>query len=82
MNMATLLRGWTFMRLLRLAMGVLFAIQAVQFHETLAGVVSVFFLFQAVTNTGCCGASGCVAPKGSVNNKGNEVVYEEIKIKE
>ncbi len=71
------------MRLLRLAMGVLFAIQAVQFHETLAGIVSVFFLFQAVTNTGCCGASGCVAPKGSsMNNQGDDVVYEEIKIKE
>jgi hypothetical protein len=28
----------------------------------LSGFVAVFFLFQALTNTGCCGVNGCALP--------------------
>jgi hypothetical protein len=84
MNRATLLTGWTFLRILRLGMGILFAIQAIQFREALAGFVSVFFLFQAITNTGCCGASGCEAPAFEARKKEgiDDVVFEEVKAKE
>lgn len=81
MNRINLLSGWSLMRWLRLAMGILFAIQAVQFREALAGMVSVFFLVQAITNTGCCGAEGCVAPK-SMQKNDEEVSFEEVKLKE
>lgn len=83
MKRETLLKGWSLMRLMRLALGILFAIQAISFHEAIAGVVSVFFLVQAISNTGCCGAEACVAPRvGQNKNEGPDVTFEEIKIKE
>ena len=62
----TLFTGWHFMRWLRLAFGMFFIIQGIQIHDALLGVVGSFFLFTALTNTGCCGAGGCatVVKKG------------------
>ncbi len=57
-----LFSNWHFMRWLRLALGIYVGVQAIQFTDALAGMVSVFFLYQAITNTGCCGASGCSVP--------------------
>jgi hypothetical protein len=37
-------------------------------------------LFQAITNTGCCGSNGCAVPtKKSKTDTVEEVEYEEIK---
>lgn len=83
MKFESLLRGWSLMRIMRLALGILFAIQAISFHEAIAGVIAVFFLVQAITNAGCCGAEGCVAPgRGQNKNEGADVTFEEIKINE
>jgi hypothetical protein len=80
MNKETLLTDWNFMRILRLGLGIYIAVQAVETHSILSGIVSVFFIFQAITNTGCCGANGCAVPiKKSNSNKIEEVEYEEIK---
>jgi hypothetical protein len=75
----TLFTGWHFMRWLRLALGIFFIIQAIDMHESLMGAVGGFFLFTAVTNTGCCGARSCVLPKRK-NTEENieEISYEEI----
>lgn len=59
---AGLLTDWHFMRWLRLALGVFVSIQAFQMHDALAGMIAFFFFYQAVTNTGCCGAQGCAVP--------------------
>jgi len=78
----TLFTGWNLMRWLRLGLGVFIAIQAIQIHDTLSGFISAFFLFQAVTNTGCCGSRGCAMP--ITKNKSGEiedVEFEEIKAK-
>lgn len=76
----TLLTGWHFMRFLRLGLGIYIAIQAVQTLSILSGVIAVFFIFQAVTNTGCCGANGCAVPiKKSNSDKIEEIEFEEIK---
>jgi len=77
----TLLSGWHFMRWLRLGLGIFIAIQAIQTHDTLSGFIAAFFLFQAVTNTGCCGANGCAVPKRSKSDKIEEVEFEEITTK-
>lgn len=78
----TLFTGWHFMRWLRLGFGIFFAVHAIQTHDTLAGFVSAFFLFTAVTNTGCCGAKGCAAPTNKSNtDKLEETTFEEIKSK-
>jgi len=77
-----LFTGWDLMRSLRLVMGIIIAMQAVQSGDVMLGFLSVFFLFQAVTNTGCCGSNGCSVPlnKSSVD-KNEDVDYEEVKSK-
>ncbi len=65
----TLFTGWHFMRWLRLAFGILFIFQAIDIHDSLMGILGGFFLFTAVTNTGCCGAGGCSIPTRRVKKK-------------
>jgi len=80
MDKETLLKNWDFMRLLRLGLGIYIAVQAVETLSIISGVVAVFFLFQAITNTGCCGTKSCSVPvKKSNSDKIEEVEYEEIK---
>lgn len=58
----TLFTGWNFMRWLRLGFGILIAFQAIETKDSLSGLIAGFFLFQALTNTGCCGVNGCAVP--------------------
>jgi hypothetical protein len=65
-----------------LGAGIFFAVQAIQIQDTVAGFISAIFLFQAFTNTGCCGVSGCALPRDGKNTGTTEVVeYEEVKEK-
>lgn len=76
----TILSDWHFMRWLRLGLGLYLVWQLVQRPDIFTGIVAAFFLFQAVTNTGCCGASGCAAPQKNPDSaKVEEVKYEEVK---
>lgn len=83
--LAGLLSNWHFMRWLRLAVGLFLIWQMIQKPEIFTGLIAGVFLFQAITNTGCCGASGCPVP-GKENKtssvEGEEVAYEEIKQRE
>lgn len=58
-----LFTGWNFLRWIRLAFGILLTVQTIQTHDTLSGFFAAFFLFQAFTNTGCCGVNGCALPE-------------------
>lgn len=76
----TLFSNWNFMRWVRLALGIVAGIQAIEFHDTFLGFLSVFLLFQSLTNTGCCGAGACGVPRSKTNSqKIEETEYEEIK---
>ena len=76
-----LFTGWHFMRFFRLFFGIYAAVQFVESHEMLAGLISTFFLYQAVTNTGC-GVNACEANTSKKeNNTIEDVTFEEIKIK-
>jgi hypothetical protein len=80
MDKETILQNWNFMRLLRLGLGIYIAIQAVETLSILSGVVASFFIFQAITNTGCCGSNGCAVPTKKRNPaKTEDVEFEEIK---
>lgn len=56
-----LFTNWHPMRWIRLAIGLFLIQQAIQYHEILLGFMALFFLFQAVFNSGCslngCGVS-------------------------
>jgi hypothetical protein len=78
----TLFTQWNLMRVIRLAAGIFLAVQAVQIHDAIAGFISAILLFQAFTNTGCCGVSGCAVPATTKNSDAaQEVEYEEVKEK-
>jgi hypothetical protein len=80
MDKETIFGNWNFMRFLRLGLGIYIAVQAVETVSIFSGVVAVFFMFQAITNTGCCGTKGCaVTIKKSSSNKMEELESEEIK---
>jgi len=77
---ATLFYNWHFMRVLRLGLGVFIAVQAVKTHDTFSGLIATFFLFQAVTNTGCCGSQGCsTSVQKNSSDKMEDIEFEEIK---
>lgn len=68
------------MRWLRLGMGLYAAVVAIQLHDPLSGIIAALFLFQAATNTGCCGANGCAVPTSTKRglNKTEELEFEEL----
>jgi hypothetical protein len=75
----TLFTQWHLMRWIRLAAGLFLAVQAVQLHDAVAGFISAILLFQAFTNTGCCGVSGCAIPPATKkSDTADEVEYEEV----
>lgn len=76
-----LFTNWHLMRIVRLGIGVWLLIAGIQMKDWVTGLLSIFFLYQAVTDTGCCGAQGCYArsAKGGRKDEIHEVDYEEIK---
>ena len=74
----TLFTHWNFMRWVRLVFGIFFAVQALQTHDTLVGIVSAFFLLTAISNTGCCGSKSCTMR----NVQKNSIKAEKAEFKE
>lgn len=75
----TLLSGWNVVRIIRLILGVMLVIQAIQTKFWGAGLLGGLLLFQAITNTGCCGASGCAVPVNKSKQNVDTIEYEEVK---
>ena len=72
-------QNWNFMRLLRLGLGIYIAVQAFETQSIFSGLVAIFFIFQAVTNTACCGSNGCAVPtKKNHSDRSEKVKFEEI----
>ena len=71
--------GWHVMRIVRLGVGILAAVEAIRSHDYAIGILSAFFLYQAITDTGCCGAVGCAVPPPQNGNKSCETSFKEIK---
>lgn len=66
-----LFTNWNLFRWVRLGLGIIVGVQAVQMHDGLLGLLAAFLLFQTFTNTGCCAYNSCPAPK-STNEKPKE----------
>lgn len=77
-----LLTNWHTMRWVALSIGVFLAVMAILHEDTLTGFFSAFFIFQAVTNTGCMVSQSCGVPqKAPVENlnDSSEPEFTEIK---
>ena len=69
--------NWTFIRFLRLAMGIAIIVQAVIAKDILFGIVGLLFTGLAVFNLGCCGSGGCYRPINKSNTT-KDIIYEEV----
>ena len=69
--------NWTFIRLLRLVMGIVIVVQAVIAKDILFGIAGLLFTGLAVFNLGCCGTGGCYTPINKSNTT-KEISYEEV----
>jgi hypothetical protein len=87
MFLKNILVGWSLIRGLRLLIGAYFAVQTFETHEIFSGIIAAFFLYQAITNTGCCGTNACAMPDAKNNTDKPkeveliEVESDELKIK-
>ena len=73
-----ILTGWNFMRMVRLLVGIYIGIQAILMTDALTGILAVFFLYQAVTNTSCCGVQACAIPTKDSKQLNQEVSFQEV----
>jgi hypothetical protein len=76
--------NWDIVRIMRLAIGLMLLVAGIQSKDWMIGLFSTFFIYQAVTATGCCSAGGCARPPRSVPDheatEGDKhAEYEEIK---
>ncbi len=77
--------NWHLMRIMRLGIGIMMLVMGIQSKDWALGLFSGFFLYQAITDTGCCSSAGCNTPRrGYVRpplQQSTEIVteYEEIK---
>jgi hypothetical protein len=78
-----ILSNWHAMRLLSLSIGIFLAVMAVIYEEVLTGLISAFFFFQAITNTGCMVSQSCgvIQKKNPSTNsdKESDIHFTEIK---
>lgn len=76
--MKTILRGWNFMRMLRLVLGIAILVQGIVARDAVTIILGAAFGGMAVANVGCCGAGGCAINTRSTKNDIEDVQYEEV----
>lgn len=76
--MKTILQGWSFMRMLRLVLGIAILVQGIVARDAVTIILGVAFAGMAVANIGCCAAGGCAINTRSANNKTEDIQYEEV----
>lgn len=74
-----LMNNWNVIRFIRLALSIIIIAQAFQTQDMLFGIFGSFFLYQALTNTGCCGANSCAPNTNKPITATEEVQFTELK---
>jgi len=64
-----LFTNWHTMRWIRLVSGLFLVVGSWQMHDIWLGAAAGLLLFQAITNTGCCGSGACQIPGPSPHKK-------------
>lgn len=76
--MERILKGWNFIRLIRLIFGVWIVAQAIVEHEWILGLAGIFFAGTALFNVGCCGVNVCQPSIKTNSGVNKEIIYEEV----
>lgn len=76
----TIFTGWSFMRVLRLAVALVLISFYFTGHDNLSLAAGLFFGFQAIFNTGCC-AGSCGTEFSNTGDPQDieNIQYQEIK---
>jgi hypothetical protein len=75
--MRLILQGWNLMRILRLVLAIAILVQGIITKDAVSIILGLIVGGMAITNTGCCGSSGCEV-KSTGTNKTNRIHYEEL----
>ena len=70
--------NWTFIRFLRLGMGIAIIVQAIIARDVLLGFLGLLLTAMPLFNIGCCGTQGCYVPPGRDQDKAKDIIYEEV----
>jgi hypothetical protein len=73
-----LFTNWTFLRVLRLLIGLAIVAQAIITKDSVFGIAGLVFTSMALFNVGCCGTAGCNAPIVKNEKSLNDISYEEV----
>jgi len=57
-----IMSNWHSARIIRLVIGVCMLAWSIQMLDWTIGLLSLLFMWMALSNTGCCGAQGCAIP--------------------
>ncbi len=76
-----LFNNWHPMRWVALILAAILGYNWFVYNASVSGVLSLFFLFQAVTNTGCLAGQCGVPAENFSDNELDEIQYEEIESK-
>jgi hypothetical protein len=73
--------NWNGVRIFRVALGIAAIIYAIYQHDNTMGWAGALLFIMGLSNTGCCGTSGCTTYDTSKNKKmsDTEVSFEEVK---
>ncbi|WP_317900005.1 hypothetical protein [Aurantibacillus circumpalustris] len=78
--MEAILKNWSFLRVVRVALGLFILVQGIVNSDTLSILLGAVFAGMAVFNVGCCGTGGCGISQDKHETTANkEVSFEEIK---
>ncbi len=74
----SILSNFTFIRFLRLAIGIAILVQAVIAKDILLGIAGLLFTGMAVFNVGCCGSGACNISAKKNDQTTKNIIYEEV----
>lgn len=75
----SILSGWNFMRVVRLALGIFIMVQGIVTKEWTFALPGGLFSLMPLFNIGCCGASGCNVPVAKSRKPSTDITYEEVR---
>lgn len=70
--------NWTFIRFLRLGMGIAIIVQALIAKDLVFGFLGLLLTAMPLFNIGCCGTQGCYVPPVKNRDNANDITYEEV----
>jgi hypothetical protein len=76
--MRNYLRGWNFMRVFRLIMGIIIIIQGVDSMQWNVIFLGGLFSLLPILNIGCCSSAGCASSKINKDETNKTLIYEEV----